>query len=40
LLLYRLASSYRFNEACAVGIILALLTSTAFFIKEKAHEIS
>jgi thiamine transport system permease protein len=40
LLLYRLASSYRFNEACAVGIVLALLTSIAFFMQGKTNEIS
>ena len=40
LLLYRLTSSYRFNEACAVGIILALFTSIAFFLKEKTYEAS
>lgn len=40
LLLYRLASSYRFNEACAVGLVLALFTSLAFFLKEKPHELS
>jgi thiamine transport system permease protein len=39
LLLYRLSSSYRFNEACAVGLVLALLTSGAFFIKEKIDEL-
>ncbi len=40
LLLYRLTSSYRFNEACAVGIVLALFTSIAFFLKEKSYEAS
>ncbi len=40
LLLYRLTSSYRFNEACAVGIVLALFTSVAFFLKEKSNETS
>lgn len=38
LLLYRLTSSYRFNEACAVGIVLALFTSIAFFLKERSNE--
>jgi len=38
LLLYRLTSSYRFSEACAVGIVLALFTSVAFFLKERTHE--
>jgi thiamine transport system permease protein len=37
LLLYRLTAAYRFNEACAVGIVLALFTSIAFFMKEKAY---
>ena len=40
LLLYRLTSAYRFNEACAVGIVLALFTSVAFFLKEKSNETS
>jgi thiamine transport system permease protein len=40
LLLYRLTSSYRFNEACAVGIVLALFTSVAFFLKERTNEVS
>ncbi|TXT42493.1 MAG: thiamine transport system permease protein [Spirochaetes bacterium] len=39
LLLYRLSSSYRFNEACAVGIVLALLTSVAFFMKENLDDL-
>jgi thiamine transport system permease protein len=38
LLLYRLTSSYRFSEACAVGIVLAIATSVAFFFKEGTHE--
>lgn len=38
LLLYRLTSSYRFSEACAVGIVLAIATSVAFFVKEGRHE--
>lgn len=40
LLLYRLTSSYRFNEACAVGLVLALFTSFAFFLKERTYEAS
>ncbi|MFZ3109127.1 MAG: ABC transporter permease subunit, partial [Rectinemataceae bacterium] len=40
LLLYRLTSSYRFNEACAVGLVLALFTSLAFFLKERTYEAS
>jgi len=40
LLLYRLTSSYRFSEACAVGIVLAAFTSIAFFLKEGRGEIS
>ncbi len=36
-LIYRLISSYRFNEACAAGLILALLTGIAFFFKEKPY---
>ncbi|MCE1196382.1 iron ABC transporter permease, partial [bacterium] len=38
LLLYRLTSSYRFSEACAVGIVLAIATSVAFFVKEGAND--
>jgi thiamine transport system permease protein len=38
LLLYRLTSSYRFSEACAVGIVLAIATSVAFFFKEGTNE--
>jgi len=38
LLLYRLTSSYRFSEACAVGIILAIATSVVFFVKEGTNE--
>ncbi len=40
LLLYRLTSSYRFSEACAVGIVLAAFTSIAFFLKEGRGELS
>jgi len=40
LLLYRLTSSYRFSEACAVGILLAAFTSIAFFLKEGRGEVS
>lgn len=35
LLLLRLVSSYRFGEACAAGLILALLSSVGFLFKEK-----
>lgn len=34
LLLYRLTSSYRLPEACAVGVLLGLLVSLVFFAKE------
>jgi thiamine transport system permease protein len=34
LLVYRLTSAYRFSEACAAGLVLALFTSFAFFFKE------
>jgi len=40
LLLYRLTSSYRFSEACAVGIVLSIATSAAFFFKEGTNESS
>lgn len=38
LLLYRLTSSYRFSEACAVGMVLAIATSVVFFVKEVTNE--
>jgi len=34
ILLYRLASAYRFPEACAAGLLLGLITGIVFFIKE------
>jgi thiamine transport system permease protein len=34
LLLYRLAGSYRFNEACAAAVILGLTTALVFFLKD------
>jgi thiamine transport system permease protein len=40
LLMYRLTSAYRFNEACAVGIILALLTGIVFALKERDPNVS
>lgn len=36
ILIYRLASSYRFEEAAAAGVVLALLTGAAFFLKERS----
>lgn len=38
LLMYRLAGSYRFNEACAAGVIMALLGSLAFAFREEASD--
>lgn len=38
LLLYRLTSAYRFGEACAVGVILALITGFIFFLRDEAAE--
>ncbi len=38
LLMYRLAGSYRFNEACAAGVLMALLGSLAFAIREEASD--
>lgn len=32
--LFRLASAYRFPEACAAGVVLAALSSTVFALKE------
>jgi thiamine transport system permease protein len=37
ILVYRLTSAYRFNEACAAGIVLAVLTGIAFFFKERPY---
>ena len=34
-LIYRLVAAYRFPEASAVGLVLALLTGFVFFIKEQ-----
>ncbi len=39
LLLYRLVSAYRFSEACAVGIVLAIVAGIAFYLKEKTSEL-
>ncbi|MCX8014105.1 MAG: iron ABC transporter permease [Rectinema sp.] len=39
LLLYRLVAAYRFNEACAVGFILAMMTGLVFFLKEKVLDV-
>lgn len=38
LLMYRLAGSYRFNEACAAGVLMALLGSLAFAVREEAAD--
>ncbi len=40
LLLYRLTAAYRFNEACAAGLILGLLTGVVFFVKEKVIDVA
>lgn len=34
LLLYRLAGSYRFAEACAVAVVLSVLTGFVFFLQD------
>lgn len=34
LMLYRLAGSYRFDEACAAAVVLALATGIVFFLKD------
>lgn len=39
LLLYRLVSAYRFNEACAAGLVLAVMTGMVFFLKEKVLDV-
>ena len=36
LLLFRLAGSYRFSEACACAVLLALLSGFAFFLQDAA----
>ncbi len=38
LLLYRLVASYRFPEACAVGLVLATLAGMVFFLKERTTD--
>ncbi len=38
LLLYRLVASYRFPEACAVGLVLSALTGTVFLLKERTTD--
>jgi len=39
LLLYRLVAAYRFNEACAAGLVLALMTGMVFLLKEKVLDV-
>jgi ABC-type Fe3+ transport system permease subunit len=33
--LFRLTSAYRFPEACAAGVVLALITSAVFAFKDR-----
>lgn len=40
LLLYRLTAAYRFNEACAAGLVLGLMTGVVFFLKEKVIDVA
>ncbi len=40
LLLYRLTAAYRFNEACAAGLVLGLITGVVFFLKEKVIDVA
>jgi len=40
LLLYRLAGSYRLNEACAAATLLALATGLVFFLKDARDGLS
>ena len=40
LLLYRLTAAYRFNEACAAGLVLGLMTGAVFFLKEKVIDVA
>ncbi len=37
LLIYRLVASYRFPEACAAGLVLALLGGFVFFLKDRGN---
>jgi len=39
-MLYRLAGAYRFNEACAVAVLLTLATGFVFFIKDARNALS
>jgi len=36
--LYKLAGSYRFNDACAVSVILSLITAFVFFLKDQTYD--
>lgn len=36
--LYKLAGSYRFNDACAVSVILSVITAFVFFLKDQYHD--
>ena len=36
--LYRLAGSYRFSTACAVAVLLSILTGLIFLIKDYSHD--
>lgn len=36
-MLYKLAGAYRFNEACAVAVLLALTTGFVFFMRDAQH---
>ncbi|SLM19683.1 putative ABC-type transporter, integral membrane subunit [uncultured spirochete] len=40
LLLYRLTAAYRFNEACAAGLVLGLMTGIVFLLKEKVIDVA
>jgi len=40
LLLYRLTAAYRFNEACAAGLVLGLMTGLVFLLKEKVIDVA
>jgi len=40
LILYRLTAAYRFNEACAAGLVLGLMTGIVFMLKEKVIDVA
>jgi thiamine transport system permease protein len=40
LMLYRLVGSYRFSEACACAVVLAILSGSVFFLQDEGNAVS